>query len=139
MRKQATTPDNVKPRPAESAHEHPTAGPAAELEPTVRPAHFSQIGIVEAKTLGAENIELILDVPLTVTVELGRTTMTIGDILALGPGALVELDKLAGGPVDVVVNERLIAKGEVVVIDENFGVRLTDIVSRAKRVNSLAS
>src|SRR5699024_1691622 len=73
------------------------------------------------------NLDMLLDIPLKVTVELGRTNRTIKDILELSAGSIVELDKLAGEPVDILVNQKLIAKGEVVVIDENFGVRLTDI------------
>jgi len=81
-------------------------------------------------------LDLILDVPLKVTVELGRTRMQIRDVLELGKGSVVELDKLAGEPVDLLVNGKLIARGEVVVIDENFGVRVTDIVSPAERFSS---
>ena len=83
------------------------------------------------------NIGLILDVPLQVTVELGRTRKTIKDILELTNGSIVELDKLAGEPVDIMVNGKFLAKGEVVVIDENFGVRITDIVSPAERAQQL--
>jgi len=79
------------------------------------------------------NISLLLDVPMTLTVELGRTRQLVKDILGLGEGSIIELDKLAGEPVDLLVNGKLIAKGEVVVIDENFGVRITDIVSPAER------
>ncbi len=75
------------------------------------------------------DISLLLDVPMTLTVELGRTTRLVQEILGLGEGSIIELDKLAGEPVDLLVNGKLIAKGEVVVIDENFGVRVTDIVS----------
>lgn len=81
-----------------------------------------------------ENIGLIMDVPLQVTVELGRTNKLIRDILEFGTGSIVELDKLAGEPVDILVNGKRIAKGEVVVIDENFGVRITDIVHPSKRL-----
>lgn len=81
-----------------------------------------------------ENIGLIMDVPLQVTVELGRATRMIRDILEFGPGSIVELDKLAGEPVDILVNSKIIAKGEVVVIDESFGVRITDIVHPSKRL-----
>lgn len=83
------------------------------------------------------NIGLILDVPLQVTVELGRTRKLIREILELSPGSVIELDKLAGEPVDILVNGKLIAKGEVVVIDENFGVRVTDIVSQLERAHNL--
>jgi flagellar motor switch protein FliN/FliY len=102
----------------------------------VQPAQFGPIG--NAKT-GKEtgNIGLILDVPLQVTVELGGTRMKIKDILDLGIGSIVELDKLAGDPVDVYVNGKMIAKGEVVVIDENFGIKITDIISPIERANTL--
>lgn len=83
------------------------------------------------------NISLILDVPMTLTVELGRTTQLVQDILGLGEGSIIELDKLAGEPVDLLVNGKLIAKGEVVVIDENFGVRVTDIVSPVERMSGV--
>ena len=83
------------------------------------------------------NIALLLDVPLQVTVELGRTRKLIRDILELSPGSVIELDKLAGEAVDILVNGKLIAKGEVVVIDENFGVRITEIVNKTDRLNTL--
>lgn len=87
--------------------------------------------------VGSTNLDLLLDVGLRVSVELGRTDLTIKDVLALGPGSVVELDKLAGEPVDILVNDRLIAKGEVVVVDENFGVRVTDIVSPQRRIGKM--
>lgn len=82
------------------------------------------------------NMTLLMDVQMTMTVELGRTKMYIKDILGLGEGSIIELDKLAGEPVDLLVNGKLIAKGEVVVIDENFGVRVTDIVKPIERLSS---
>jgi flagellar motor switch protein FliN/FliY len=84
-----------------------------------------------------ESIELIMDVPLEITVELGRTKKLIKDILEFGPGTILELDKLAGEPVDILVNGKYIAKGEVVVIDESFGVRITDIISASKRLSKI--
>lgn len=81
--------------------------------------------------------DLLLDVPLEVTVQLGRTRMTIQDLLALAPGSVVELDKIAGEPLDIVVNDRLIARGEAVVVNDKFGVRITDIVSRSERIARL--
>jgi flagellar motor switch protein FliN/FliY len=83
------------------------------------------------------NINLLLDVPMEMTVELGRTKKLVKDILSMGEGTIIELDKLAGEPVDILVNRKLIAKGEVVVIDENFGVRVTEIVSPMERMNDL--
>ena len=86
---------------------------------------------------GGQGIEFILDIPLEVTVELGRTSMLINDLLQLGQGSVVELNKLAGEPLEILVNRKLIARGEVVVVNEKFGVRLTDIVSPIERVKSL--
>lgn len=92
-----------------------------------------------ASNMGSEqgNISLIMDVFMEVTVELGRTKKTIKDILSMGEGTIIELDKLAGEPVDILVNHKPIAKGEVVVIDENFGVRVTEILSPLERVSEL--
>lgn len=104
---------------------------------TVQTASFSEFEQVELSQQGQRNLNMLLDIPLKVTVELGRTKRTVEDILDLSPGSIVELDKLAGEPVDVLVNNKLIAKGEVVVIDENFGVRVTDIVSQKDRLMKL--
>ncbi|MCS6861099.1 MAG: flagellar motor switch protein FliN [Abditibacteriales bacterium] len=81
----------------------------------------------------AGNMDLLMDVTVTAVVELGRSKMRIRDILQLGPGSIVELDRLAGEPVDLYVNDRLVAKGEVVVIDENFGFRVIQVVTREER------
>ena len=102
----------------------------------VRSAEFSQFAPEGAPGVPS-NLGLILDIPVRVTVELGRTRKTVGEVLNLSPGSVVELDKLAGEPVDVLVNGKLVARGEVVVIDENFGIRVTEIVSRAERVKSV--
>lgn len=85
----------------------------------------------------ARDIDFLLDVPLEVTVELGRARMLIKDLLQLGQGSVVELEKLAGEPMEILVNNRLIARGEVVVVNEKFGVRLTDIVSPVERIRQL--
>lgn len=123
--------------PAAPAQRAPVAAPAAPAQPIpVQPAAFGDIGR-PTDTGDLHNIDLLLDVPLQVTVELGRTKRPIKDVLALGPGSVLELDKLAGEPVDVLVNGQLVARGEVVVIDENFGVRITDIISPVDRVRSL--
>ena len=79
-------------------------------------------------------MDIVMDVPLSVTVELGRTNKLVREVLDLSPGSVIELDKLAGEPVDILVNGKYIAKGEVVVIDENFGIRITDIVRPADRI-----
>lgn len=83
------------------------------------------------------NIDFLLDVSLRVTVEVGRTRMTIQDLLQLGQGSVVELTKLAGEPLDVYINERHVARGEAVIVNEKFGVRVTDIVSQQERIESL--
>ena len=83
------------------------------------------------------NLDLILDIPLRVTVELGRTKMMVSDLLNLGQGSVIELSKLAGEPMEVLVNDKLVARGEAVVVNEKFGVRLTDIISPAERVEQL--
>lgn len=102
----------------------------------VSPAQFTPLS-VEPVQINEANIGLILDVPLQVTVELGRTKKTIKEILDLSTGAIVELDKLAGEPVEIQVNGHFLAKGEVVVIDENFGVRITEIATPAERAAHL--
>jgi flagellar motor switch protein FliN/FliY len=84
------------------------------------------------------NIDLLMDVSLPLSIELGRTKMPIAEVLGLGPGSVVELNKLAGEPVDVLVNQKIIAKGEVVVIDENFGVRITQLMTPAERLKMLS-
>jgi len=103
---------------------------------TVQPVQFGPINPSPVPH-GGGNLNLLLDVPLQVSVELGNTRMKIKEILDLGIGSVIELDRLAGEPVDILVNGKLIAKGEVVVIDENFGVKITDIVSPLERVNNL--
>ncbi len=110
--------------------------PATE-QSNVQQAEFSSFEPVTLNRTEQRNLDMLLDVPLKVTVELGRTKRTIKDILDLSQGSIVELDKLAGEPVDILVNEKRIATGEVVVIDENFGVRVTDILSQSDRLNKL--
>jgi len=102
----------------------------------VQPVQFAPL-VQQTLPVTDTNINLIMDVPLQVTVELGRTRKLIRDILELAPGSVIELDKLAGEAVDILVNGKLIAKGEVVVIDDNFGVRITEIVSPLERTYTL--
>jgi flagellar motor switch protein FliN len=96
------------------------------------------MGEAAASTGEAKSLNLILDIPLTVTVELGRSKMLINDLLQLGQGSVIELTKLVGESLEVLVNQKLVARGEVVVVNEKFGVRLTDIVSPMERVQSLS-
>lgn len=107
-----------------------------ETKITVKPVQFHTFK-EESMPTGSSSLDLILDVPLEVTVELGRTNKTIKEILEISPGTIVELDKMAGEPVDILVNGKQVAKGEVVVIDENFGVRITEILNSIDRVKSL--
>lgn len=94
-------------------------------------------GIAVSTAADARNLDLILDIPLKVTVELGRTKMVVSELLNLGQGSVVELSKLAGEPMEVLVNDKLVARGEAVVVNEKFGVRLTDIISPTERVEQL--
>lgn len=87
--------------------------------------------------LKVQNLDFILDIPLKVSVELGRAQVVIKDLLQLGQGSVLELDKLAGEPLEVLVNGKLVARGEVVVVNEKFGVRLTDIISPLERIETL--
>lgn len=103
----------------------------------VQQAQFTSFEAANITQAEARNLNMLLDIPLQVAVELGRTKRSVKEILELSGGSIIELDKLAGEPVDILVNNRLIAKGEVVVIDENFGVRITDILSQADRLNNL--
>jgi len=103
----------------------------------VQPVNFSSFESNHAQESESNNLSMLLDIPLQVTVELGRTKRSVKEILELSSGSIIELDKLAGEPVDILVNNRLIAKGEVVVIDENFGVRVTDILSQTDRLKKI--
>jgi flagellar motor switch protein FliN len=102
----------------------------------VSAASFEEVHKVEPPTPTLD-LDFILDIPLSLTVELGRSRMLISELLQLGQGSVIELAKLAGEPMDVFVNQMLIARGEVVVVNEKFGIRLTDIVSPAERISKL--
>lgn len=122
-----------------------------ENENTAPPAGVSSADITDVTNLADEikagddalnklkvqNLDFILDIPLKVTVELGRTSVVIKDLLQLGQGSVLELDKLAGEPLEILVNGKLVAKGEVVVVNEKFGIRLTDIISPVERIETL--
>jgi len=100
----------------------------------------AQFGELQSDGRGGKddvNLEVILDIPVTLSVEIGRTRQTIRNLLQLNQGSVVELDRLAGEPMDVLVNGTLIAHGEVVVVNEKFGIRLTDVISAAERVKKL--
>ncbi len=105
-------------------------------ETPVAKAEFQQLSQPAGKA-EPKNIDILMDINLPISIELGRTKMSIADILGLGPGSVVELNKLAGEPVDVLVNHKIVAKGEVVVIDENFGVRITQLMTPEERLKLL--
>jgi flagellar motor switch protein FliN len=120
------------------SHSQHLGGQSGHSEPVhVQPATFSSFEPAALGQQESKNLNMLLDIPLQVTVELGRTNRSVRDILELSSGSIIELDKLAGEPVDILVNSQLMAKGEVVVIDENFGVRITDIVSQSDRIKKL--
>lgn len=105
--------------------------------PVASQVEFQQLSALHDHVGTTGNIGLLMDVKMPVAIELGRTEMPISEILSLGPGSVVELDRLAGEPVDLLVNGKIIARGEVVVVDENFGVRITMLMSPQERLKSL--
>ncbi len=122
--------DDVKDEMEQSAHHIDTRTEISNV-------HFEELQKTKPEGKANLNLDFIMDIPLTLTAELGRSKMLISELLQLGQGSVLELSKLAGEPMDIYVNQRLIARGEVVVVNEKFGVRLTDIVSPAERVNKL--
>ncbi|WP_311082686.1 flagellar motor switch phosphatase FliY [Paenibacillus polymyxa] len=128
-------PAGVPPQAPYGTPHHYGAVPGRNVN--VQPVQFSNLQSGAFAQVDENNLNLLMDIPLRVTVELGRTQKQIKDILELSQGSIIELDKLAGEPVDILVNNKLIAKGEVVVIDENFGVRVTDIVSQWDRIQKI--
>lgn len=116
----------------------PAPAPAASAAPAAQPAAQSVFKPLAGTAGGAgADIDLIMDVPVQLTVELGRTRLTIKNLLQLGQGSVVELDGLAGEPMDIFVNGYLIAQGEVVVVEDKYGIRLTDIITPSERINRL--
>jgi flagellar motor switch protein FliN len=139
---QTMQPQMQQPMYQQPMYQQPMMGQPMYQQPMQQPVNIqqAQFASFEATNLSqseSRNLNMLLDIPLQVTVELGRTKRSVKEILELTGGSVIELDKLAGEPVDILVNSRLIAKGEVVVIDENFGVRITDILSQAERLNNL--
>ena len=112
----------------------PSPPPVSSPSPT--PASFPSLDGGGA-TPAPKNIHFILDIPMQVTVQVGSTKMVIRELLQLGQGSVIELEKLAGEPMEVLVNNKLVARGEVVVVNEKFGIRLTDVISAAERVQQL--
>ena len=101
-------------------------------------ARFPTLEKGEQKKGTKRDLDFLLDIPLEISVELGRTNMIINDLLQLGQGSVVELDKLAGEPLEILVNHKLVARGEAVVVNDKFGVRITDIISPIERVKQLS-
>ncbi len=108
-----------------------TNGAAEEVKP-------AEGGQESQESTETQDLEFILDIPLELSVELGKTKMIVNDLLQLGQGSIIELNKLAGEPLEVYINRKLIARGEVVVVNEKFGVRLTDVITPIDRVKTLA-
>lgn len=124
------------------SYDSPETDNAPEIRmPKQEPVNVQQVNFQAFDNLGSkgvpENIQLIQEVPLNVTVELGRTVKKISEILEFGPGTIIELNKVVGEPLDILINGQYVAKGEVVVIDENYGIRITDIVSQEKRYGKI--
>ncbi len=122
----------------EKAEEETEEATVQDVEQEMEGAHdFEEIsGSKEGKT--KRDLDFLLDIPLEVSVEVGRTKLLINDLLQLGQGSVIELNKLAGEPMEILVNNKLIARGEVVVVNEKFGIRLTDIISPMERVQQLS-
>ncbi len=108
---------------------------AKNAEPA--PAGFEDLEDAGQERGSAANLDFLLDIPLEVTVELGRTSMLINDVLQLNQGSVVELEKSAGEPVEIMVNDKLLGKGEVIVVNDRFGVRITEIISQADRIKNM--
>jgi flagellar motor switch protein FliN/FliY len=137
------TPDNAEDDWAAALKEQAATGSATTIEPSAaveaiaQPANIFPRLAPGGPAEGAQDLDLILDIPVHLTVELGRTRIPIKHILQLAQGSVIELDALAGEPMDVLVNGCLIAQGEVVVVNEKFGIRLTDIVTPSERVRRI--
>jgi len=122
---------------AEAARATTTAA-AQPVKPDAEPAPiFKPLATEKDAAIGRNDIDLILDIPVQLTVELGRTKIAIKNLLQLAQGSVIELDGLAGEPMDVLVNGCLIAQGEVVVVNDRFGIRLTDIITPSERIRKL--
>lgn len=120
---------------AEQAEAEATPAPAEDVKPAVFGNLNADISGLSAEA--SKNLELVMDIPIQLTVELGRTRMPIRNLLQLAQGSVVELNELAGEPLDVFVNGCLVAQGEVVVVNEKFGIRLTDIITPSERIKKL--
>jgi flagellar motor switch protein FliN/FliY len=122
-------------RPLETEKENETRKDGAEATVENGPSHEAAAEFKDTKS--SENLEFILDIPLEVSVELGRTKLLINELLKLGQGSVIELSKLAGETLEILANQKLIARGEVVVVNEKYGVRLTEVISPMERIERL--
>lgn len=123
---------------AEQAAQEAQAGESSEED--AKPVELDDFSAKDTKPLGGEErrkLDAILDIPVTISMEVGRTQISIRNLLQLNQGSVVELDRLAGEPLDVMVNGTLIAHGEVVVVNDKFGIRLTDVISQTERIKKL--
>ncbi len=111
--------------------------PQGQNSPPPQGARFEELKADKGAAGAQRDMGFLLDIPLEITVELGRTRMLIKDLLQLGQGSVIELEKIAGEPMEILVNNKLVARGEVVVVNEKFGVRLTDIISPTERIRQL--
>lgn len=136
MNTEAENIEQPAPQSAGSQHLGSSLG-SDENKADIQSAMFSDFDETDEFKAKSQNLNMLFDIPLQVTVELGRTKRTVKDILQMSPGTVIELDKLAGEPVDIYVNGKRIAKGEVVVIDENFGVRVKEITRQSDRIQNL--
>ncbi len=109
----------------------------SDQEQAIEKAQFDQLGDSEQSRGEEVNLDVILEVPVTLSMEVGRTSISIRNLLQLNQGSVVELDRMAGEPLDVLVNGTLVAHGEVVVVNEKFGIRLTDVISASERIKKL--
>ncbi|HUU67905.1 MAG TPA: flagellar motor switch protein FliN [Planctomycetota bacterium] len=128
----ASVSEDTSPLTAPAAAEHPKA----PKPNTISPAELGQLVADNDPPAGKASLDMIIDIEVPISVELGRTEMSIGEVLELGPGSIVELRKMASDPVDLLVNNKLIARGEVVIVDENFGIRITSIVDPRERLKN---
>jgi flagellar motor switch protein FliN/FliY len=131
------TTDENKGKPDPSSSDPTKISRSTGKDAGEKPYEFSDLSIDTSASQPAANMELILDIPLEITAELGRTRMLIGELLKLGQGSVIELSKIAGETMEILANQRLIAKGEVVVINEKYGIRITEIISPTERIEGL--
>ncbi len=129
--------EEAKAAAAAGAAPAPAAAPAEKEKPEADVQSVAFSNLTGQGVGNVANMDMILDIPVTVSVELGKTRILINELLSLGQGSVVELNKLAGEPMEIMVNGKLIARGEVVVVNEKFGVRLTDIISVTERISQL--